>query len=157
MPISDLSGSRAVLLDTHIWVWASGNSGGPSRFAASLAPAIEAAAIQRRLFVSVASVWEIALKAQRGTLLLSGDLRAWIREQRSKGGVQVLPITSSIAIESTTLPLWLRRKDGKEHKDPNDRLLVATARRQGAVLVTCDELILEYAQQGHLLACDGRL
>ncbi|MGH9648044.1 MAG: type II toxin-antitoxin system VapC family toxin, partial [Bryobacteraceae bacterium] len=104
MLISDLSRAQTILLDTHIWVWASGNSGGPARFEAALAPVIEAAALDRRLFISVASVWEIALKAQRGVLLLSSDLRAWVREQRDNRGVRVLPITTSIAIESTQLP-----------------------------------------------------
>lgn len=156
MLISDLSRSRAVLLDTHIWIWASGNSGGPSRFAAPLVPAIDIAATERRLFISAASVWEIALKAQRGDLLISCDLRAWVAQQKANKGARILPVTSLIAIESTHLPLWLRRKDGKEHKDPNDRFLVATARRKSAVLITCDELILEYAAQGHVLACDAR-
>src|SRR5260370_904020 len=81
MPICDPSEAQAVLLDTHIWIWASGNSGGPGRFAASLAPIINRLAIQRQLFVSVASVWEIALKAERGDLLLSSDLMTWVREQ----------------------------------------------------------------------------
>ena len=79
-----------------------------------------------------------------------------VREQLSNHGARVLPITSSIAIESTQLPLWLRRRDGKEHRDPNDRFLVATARRKNAVLLTCDELILEYAVQGHVMALDAR-
>jgi len=156
MPISDLLEARAVLLDTHIWVWASGNSGGPVRFAASLAPITDRLAIQRRLFVSVASVWEIALKAQRGDSLLSSDLMAWVREQTRNRGARLLPISSAIAIESTQLPLWLRRWDRKEHRDPNDRFLVATARLKSAVLITCDELIIDYATQGHVMACDGR-
>jgi PIN domain nuclease of toxin-antitoxin system len=54
------------------------------------------------------------------------------------------------------LPPWNRSADGKPHKDPNDRFLVATARRKNAALVTCDQIILDYARTGHLLACDAR-
>jgi PIN domain nuclease of toxin-antitoxin system len=51
-------------------------------FKRAAANAIETAAEKRRLFVSAASVWEIALKQQKGDVLVSGDLRAWLREQR---------------------------------------------------------------------------
>ncbi|MEZ5402620.1 MAG: type II toxin-antitoxin system VapC family toxin [Bryobacteraceae bacterium] len=156
MLTSDLSGPRPLLLDTHIWIWASGNAGGPTRFAAWVAPWIELAARERRLLASVASVWEIALKSRRGDLAVHGDLHAWVKTQTKWPGVRVVPMTSSMVISSVDLPPWTRR-DGAEHKDPSDRFLVAKARLANAILVTCDELILDYAGKGkHLVACDAR-
>ena len=155
MLTSELGAPRPLLIDTHIWVWASGNAGGLSRFASWVAPEIEKAAIERRLFACTCSVWEIALKAQRGDLIVSGDLRQWVREQKAYPGVQLIPLTSGIMIESVALPAWIRRSDGKEHRDPNDRFLAAAARRKSAVLITCDTLILHYAEEGNLLACDA--
>lgn len=156
MLISDLDRPRALLLDTHLWIWASGNRGGLASFASWIAPKIEAAARERRLFVCAASVWEIALKAQRGELLVTGDLRRWVHSQRIHPCVRILVVNSTLAIDATVLPPWTRKSDGKPHKDPCDRFLVAAARHHGAVLLTCDELIVEYAREGHVLACDAR-
>jgi PIN domain nuclease of toxin-antitoxin system len=149
---SDL-GSGPVILDTHIWVWA---SNGSEKFKKTASHGIERAAEDRRLFASAASVWEIALKAQKGDVLVSGDLRSWVREQRRYPGVRVLPITSSTIVEATGLPEWIRKSDKQLHKDPSDRFIVAEARRQNAVLVTCDLLIIDYARKGHVLVFDAR-
>lgn len=140
-------------MDTHIWVWASNGSGG---FRKAAARAIESAAAERRLFVSAASIWEIALKARKGVLLLSGDLRAWLRDQRRYPGVRVAPIGGNLALESTSLPEWIRKSDKRPHKDPADRFIVAQARRKNAVLITCDELMIDYARKGHVKVFDAR-
>ena len=154
--ISDLQGAGSLVLDTHVWVWASGEAGGPAQLAAAALPAIEGAARNRRLFVSAASVWEIALKTERGQALLSGDLRSWVRDQQRYPGVRILSVDSRLAIDCTQLPLWIRERDGKEHRDPNDRFIVTTARRLNGVLVTCDDEIVEYARRGHLQGFDAR-
>jgi PIN domain nuclease of toxin-antitoxin system len=52
-------------------------------------------------------------------------------------------VSPSIAVESTRLP-------GDFHRDPADRILVATARMTGAALVTCDERIVAYAKDGRV-------
>jgi PIN domain nuclease of toxin-antitoxin system len=150
---SDLGGSVPILLDTHIWVWASNGSG---RFKKAAAKAIEIAAEERRLFVSAASVWEIALKVQKGDLLVSGDLRAWLRDQRRYPGVRVLSMSGSLSIDSTSLPEWTRKSDKRPHKDPSDRFIVAEARRRNAVLITCDMLMIDYARKGHVVVFDAR-
>lgn len=155
MPISDPVEADLLVLDTHIWVWASGEAGGSTQIKAAVLPAIERAAQSRRLFVSAASVWEIALKAERGRILVSGDLRSWVRDQREYPGVRVLSLDSRLAIDCTRLPLWIRKRDGKEHRDPGDRFIVTTARRLNGVLITCDEEILEYARQDHVRAYDA--
>ncbi len=156
MLISDLTGADRLVMDTHIWVWVSGEAGGPGQIGAAALPAIEAAAERRELFVSSASVWEMALKAERGKALVSGDLHEWVRDQERYPGVRVMPVDSRLAIDCTTLPLWTRRSDKKEHRDPADRFIVTTTRRLNAILVTCDEEILHYAGQGHVAAFDAR-
>jgi PIN domain nuclease of toxin-antitoxin system len=61
-----------------------------------------------------------------------------------------------LAIETTTLPPWIRRRDRRPHRDPVDRFLVTTARRKNAILVSCDEAILDYASEDHVMALDAR-
>ena len=121
MLTSEIAGSIPVLLDTHIWVWANAD---PGKFKKTAARAIEIAATERRLFVSAASVWEIALKAQKGDLLVSGDLRTWLRDQRRYPGVRVLPVNGTLATDATSLPEWIRKSDNKPHKDPGDHFIV---------------------------------
>jgi PIN domain nuclease of toxin-antitoxin system len=151
---SEIAGTVPVLLDTHIWVWASVD---PGKFKRAAVRAIENAAADRRLFVSAASVWEIALKAQKGDLLVSGDLRTWLRDQRRYPGVRVLPMNGTLAIDSTSLPEWIRKSDRKPHKDPGDRFIVAEARRRNAVLITSDSLMIDYARKGHVIVFDARV
>lgn len=153
MLTSDLAFPARVLLDTHVWIWAA--LGDTKRLTACRA-ALELAATEQRLFVSAASVWEIALKAVRGDIELGVDLHRWVAEQRHEPGIRLWPLSPAVLIDSTVLPPWIRRRDGKEHKDPNDRFIVVTARRKKAVLVTCDDEIVHYANQGHVTVFDAR-
>jgi PIN domain nuclease of toxin-antitoxin system len=60
-------------------------------------------------------------------------------------GIILCPLTSTIAAQSYKLP-------GTFHGDPADRMIVATARVENAVLFTRDEEILRYSKAGHLKA-----
>lgn len=60
-------------------------------------------------------------------------------------GLQLLELSPEILIESVRLP-------GDMHRDPSDRMLVATARVHGLTLITGDKQILRYAAAGHLNA-----
>ncbi len=141
-------------MDTHIWVWMA--VGDESKLSPGAITALEDAALGQRLWASCFSIWEIALKTARGDLLIGGDLHSWVAEQREAPGVQLLGLTPALAIGVTLLPPWTRRRDGQLHKDPNDRFIVTTARQENAVLVTCDEAIIDYAGEGHLTAYDAR-
>ena len=154
MLTSDLAAPARVLIDTHIWVWAA--AGETGRFSAAAAREIDRAAAERRLFISATSVWEIALKVQTGALELTSDLRAWVREQQREPGVRIWPLSPAVLVGSVQLPEWIRVRDGKPHRDPCDRFLVATARERHAVLVTSDAEILTYGRAGHVTACDAR-
>ena len=84
------------------------------------------------VFVSAASVWEIAIKRATGTLTVPDGLT----EQVEDAGFEPLPIGFDHAERVATLPM--------HHRDPFDRLLVAQAQIEGATLVTIDRRIRAY-------------
>ena len=143
----DREADRALLLDTHIWVWYVENE--PRRFSRRIEPLIESAVERGDLLVSTISIWEIALLEATRRIELSQDVRTWVGRALAFPGVRLKGLSPSIAIESTRLP-------GSLHRDSADRMLVATARLTGAALVTCDHRILRYAKQGHVRAVDAR-
>lgn len=123
-----------ILLDTHAWVWWVHEAG-------HLSPAQVAALVaseQDCIGVSAISCWEIAKLVQRGRLELSCPLREWFEQALSYPGIELIPLTPEIAIESAELP-------GDFHRDPADQMIVATARVYDCPLVTCDEKILDYS------------
>lgn len=133
-----------LLLDTHVWIWlALGQTG-------TLAPkairAIDEAAARHALRVSIISVWEIALLEAKRRIVLPLPVGEWIADALDVPDIQLLALDRpAIAIESCRLP-------GALHADPADRLLVATARAENAVLATRDQKILDYAKAGHVRA-----
>lgn len=154
MGISELGFPARVLLDTHAWIWMA--TGETSRLFQGAAEAIERASGEQRLLVSAASAWEIALKQRRGDLKVSTDLQGWIAAQRNSPGIRFVPLTAGLLVEAVELPRWIRQRDGREHRDPCDRFIVATARRQRAILVTCDPEIIGCGRAGHLRVYDAR-
>jgi PIN domain nuclease of toxin-antitoxin system len=137
---------RALLLDTHIWLWYVENE--QKRFSRRIEPLVEAAIQRGELLISAISVWEIAVLDAIRRIELAQDVRTWLGRALGFPGVRLRGLSPSIAIESTRLP-------GAIHRDPADRILIATARLTGAALVTCDERLLAYARQGHLQVVDA--
>ncbi len=136
-----------LLLDTHIWYWYV--QADAVRFSRRVQPLIERAALRDEVAVSVMSVWEIAQLEAAHRIDLGMDVRAWAARALAFPGLRVTALSPSIAIESTRLP-------GRIHRDPADRILIATARLSGFSIVTSDERILKYATQGHVRAVDAR-
>jgi PIN domain nuclease of toxin-antitoxin system len=81
----------------------------------------------------------------RRTYRFLPDAKSWFRELMSRPAVRPAAFTPDIAIDSANLP-------GDLHRDPGDRLLIATARHLGAPIVTRDRRILAYAKAGHVWA-----
>lgn len=81
----------------------------------------------------------------KGRLTLDRDVGEWVQQALSLPGIGLVGLEPDIAVAASRLP-------GEMHGDPADRLIVASARRLGAVLVTDDRLILEYAAAGHVRA-----
>ena len=119
---------KALVLDTHAWVWL---SAGDSR----------AARLERfrgRAVVSAISVWEVAMLESKDRLILQPTLEKWI-ESNLCFPIELEPIHPAVSIQSCRL--------GDFHGDPADRLIVATAIVLGLPLATADSRIIEWA--GH--------
>lgn len=129
----------AVLLDTCALIWTTNRE--PLHEDAVLA--IEAAAKADGVFVSPVSAWEIGLAAQYPRSHFTPDARRWFALALSHPGVMLAPFTPDIAFNSAELP-------GEFHRDPGDRLLVATARALAVPIVTRDRAILAYGEAGHV-------
>ena len=127
-------GSRFVsfLLDTHVWIWTQES---PDHLGRKARKAIEATTEQ--VCVATISTVEIARLVSMGTIALKGDLRRWIAAAIDSIEGRTIELDHVVAMEAYRLP-------GKFHKDPADRLLVATARVHDLTFVTADERILAY-------------
>ena len=120
-----------VLLDTHIFIWLADE---PDRL--SLASRALCAAADTTLLVSIASLWEMAIKAQSGRLALGKGLAELVESQVRVNGVVVLPVELSHVLQLQRLP--------SVHKDPFDRMLIAQSLAEHAPIVTNDARILMY-------------
>ena len=116
-----------VLIDTHIFIWC-------DQRPRAVAPALLATLrdVGNEVFVSAASVWEIAIK--RATAKLRFD--APIVNTVERLGFELLPIKGIHAEHAGALP--------RHHNDPFDRLLIAQAVLEGMVLGTHDRLMRPY-------------
>ena len=118
-----------VLLDTHVVVWASHQS---VRLGADRQ--LIADADQRLL--SAVCVWELAIKQRLGKLSVGSDVRTWTRRATNELALDHLPVTAEHAAAVEHLP--------DVHRDPFDRLLVAQAVAEGALLLTADDRLTAY-------------
>jgi PIN domain nuclease of toxin-antitoxin system len=137
-----MSKSASLLLDTHIWL--NYLDASPS-LRPNLVDTIETSRSSGMVFVSVISVWEIAQLVRLKRITLHTSVTRWVEDALMLPGVQLLPFTPQIAIDSVDLP-------DPMHKDPADRILVATARIERLTLVTRDRDILGFAKATKL-AC----
>lgn len=122
-----------ILLDTHIWVWWVDENPQLSQRHVQFIQDNE----QEGLGVSAISCWEVAKLVELGRLGLDGSVEAWMEQAIAYPGIELLPLTPQIAIESTKLP-------GNFHRDPADQIIVATARVYNLTILTVDRLILDY-------------
>jgi PIN domain nuclease of toxin-antitoxin system len=120
-----------LLLDTHAFLWWVAASKELSRKARTAI-----ASARSQCFVSVASGWEIAIKASLGKLRIDGALDRFLPEQLAANGFQALPIDLRHAARVATLPF--------HHRDPFDRLLVAQALEGELAMVTADPVFTRY-------------
>lgn len=132
-----------LVLDTHVVVWL---LAGSDRLGSVSRQRIHDASQDDGLLVAAITPWEIAMLVAKGRLKLDRDVGEWLQAAMRLPGLRLAPLTPEIAVDSTRLP-------GSIHADPADRLIVATARRHGAVLVTEDALLLDYASAGYLETC----
>ncbi|OLE51457.1 MAG: twitching motility protein PilT [Acidobacteria bacterium 13_1_20CM_3_53_8] len=120
-----------LLLDTHTFIWFIMGSPNLSANARAL---IEDVANEK--FLSVASLWEIAIKLSIGKLTLSVPFDVLIPQQLSLNGFELLNIEIDHAAIVATLPF--------HHRDPFDRLLIAQAMFEKMPIVSIDTVFDAY-------------
>lgn len=118
-----------LLLDTHMFLWTVTDS--PRLTARARDDIVGAEAV----YVSAASIWEIAIKAALGRI--EGDVAVIARSIEESGFIE-LPITAAHAARVSGLP--------PHHRDPFDRLLVAQALAEPLVLLTADKELAQYSE-----------
>lgn len=126
-----------VLLDTHILLWALID---PGRLSGEVREVIENPA--NEVLFSSASIWEIAIKAGLGRAEFAVEPAEIVAAALDSGFVE-LPVHSAAAIKVATLP--------PHHRDPFDRLLVAQAMTEPAVLYTADAKLPAYSELVRLM------
>jgi PIN domain nuclease of toxin-antitoxin system len=117
-----------LLLDTHVLLW---GYNAPERISAAAGEAM--ASRRNECFVSLASIWEIAIKMRKGQLFAHDDLPARIEANPQLG---LLPITVEHA--------WRVRRLPRLHGDPFDQLLISQALCEGMTLLTHDRHMAQY-------------
>ena len=117
-----------IILDTHVWIWWLCK---PTNLPKKAARRIEKA---DRVGIPAISVWEVAMKAQAGKLKFDRPYELWLEEALVQDSrTELLPLSPRVSVEAVKLA-WA-------HRDPADRLIVATARVYAAALVTADDAL----------------
>ena len=123
-----------ILLDTHSLIWL---DQADDRLGPKTRSQLDAALKDKNLFVSAISFWELAMLQTKGRLILP-PLIHW-RKDLLDMGLKEVPVTGDIGILANNLEEF--------HPDPADRLIVASALKIGATLVTADKRILAWSGQ----------
>jgi len=118
-----------ILLDTRVVIWLAFE---PDRLSNRAKDAIRAARIEGGLAIAAITLLELAWLAEKGRIETTLSVESFVRQCASK--MTVLPITPEIATRAVTFPDFYP-------KDPQDRLIGATALVEGIPLVTHDNLI----------------
>jgi len=122
-----------LLLDTHVWWWALNE---PKKLSNKAHKIIRENPPNQRAIASI-SMWEFAMMVSTGKVEIRIPADLWLDQAIRQTGLEVFDLNPRIAAESCNLP-------GDFHKDPADRIIVATARINELTLVTKDKKILSY-------------
>ena len=120
-----------ILLDTHVWVrWLDPQQ---KPLASNMVDVIETA---DQVAVSAITCWEVAWLTRRGRLQLKLNLQDWLDNALQGSDVTCIPIDREIAMIAANLP--------EHHRDPADRLIIATTIQLNAQLLSLDSIFPEY-------------
>lgn len=122
-----------ILLDTHIWHWWTNQI--PDKLSATTITLIEESA---EVCVSAISCFEMAWLVRHGRIKLEMSFDDWLRQVEEAENVRFLPVTPWISANAVSLP--------EHHKDPQDRLIIATALHHGAELISFDGNFPNYVE-----------
>ena len=125
--------SEVIILDTHIWLWLV--NANFAEFLAHWRERIESAA---RVGISPVSCYEMAMAHRKGRIKISTTPQEWFQQALAPVGIELFPLTANIAARAVEL--------SPVHKDPFDRLIIATALEYGAKLASVDGLFSQYSE-----------
>jgi PIN domain nuclease of toxin-antitoxin system len=125
--------SQVIVLDTHIWIWFITQEF--DLFPSHWREAIETA---EQVGISPVSCYEVALAHQKGRLELPCSVDLWLQNALEPTGIILFPLTAEIAYQAVSL--------SPVHKDPFDRLIIATAIIYKAQLASIDGLFSQYSE-----------
>ena len=120
-----------LLLDTHVFLWLKNN---PKKVSKRVLDAYYD--VDNKVFLSIASVWEMQIKCQLGKLEFHLPLSTLIEEQCLYNELQMLPIKTCHIFALAHLPL--------HHKDPFDRILLVQSQLENLKFVSADEVFHQY-------------
>lgn len=123
-----------IVLDTNALIWWINGSKKLSRKAKKK---IKDAEKNPAIYISSISILEIYVLLRKGRLQFDRPKERWLKELESLPYVHFVPLDNKIAVQSVNLVEF-------SHKDPADRIIIATAQIMGAVLITSDKKILSY-------------
>lgn len=118
-----------ILLDTHALLWWALDPAQLSVKAAEVITEME----ERGGFASAISIWELGVKVQRGKLAMGLGIEEFARRVEQSAVVELVPVDTTIWLRSLALP-WA-------HRDPADRVIVATALLKDVSVLTKDAVM----------------
>jgi len=121
-----------ILLDTHIWIrWLMPTEPLPRRMVEQIEQA-------ETTTISAISCWEVIMLEQKQRIELPLPVEEWLKEATTGSKVNILPITCDISRLAGTLP--------QHHKDPADRIIIATAICHKLKLMSLDSVFPAYQE-----------
>lgn len=124
----------SILLDTCSFLWMCDSPDNLSELASKIVHDPS-----NQLFLSVASSWEIIIKASSGSLILPESSDKYVKSRRNRLGISTLEIRESDLSPLLKLP--------ELHKDPFDRVIISQSISRGIPILTPDKLITQYPAQ----------
>ena len=118
------------IIDTQAFIWYAIGDNQLSKTALGI---IESVAIR---YISIASIWEMAIKNNIGKLTFQAPFDDLITNQLTINGYEILPLELAHIFQITNLPL--------HHKDPFDRILIAQAISENIPIVSIDTHFKNY-------------
>lgn len=126
-----------LILDTHILYWWVNRT--PGKLTQQQIDLVETS---ESLAISAMTCWEMMWLVKHERIVLKLSVSAWM-DQVEASGVMVIPVSRAIGERSVLLP--------EHHKDPVDRIIIATALEHQAQLLSADERFPDYLELAELL------
>jgi PIN domain nuclease of toxin-antitoxin system len=117
------------LMDTHVWIWWNAR---PDSLSKCAREAISSTPLNNELLLAGISLWEFGKMISQERLVLSRTPESWIAESLNLPGLRIVHLNPSIALGANASPCI-------DLIDPVNQILAATARDEGAIIITKDQ------------------